>query len=160
MFGKSDREVANAYMDKVVEALQKGDKDALKAMFSKNAIEEAENFDESIDDLFDFFQGDFVSYNDWGALSVEEGKNDDGTGRNWKEISSTYDVVTNKQEYRFAIIKNFVIDTANPDNIGIHSLYVILAENTDRQRAYWGDAKDTPGINFNKVYVRPNEATN
>lgn len=152
----NDKDVANAKMDKVLEAIKNKDKDSLKSMFSKKAIAEAENFDQSIADLFDFFQGDFVSYNDWTGPMVEEGRNDDGTGRNWKSTESTYDVDTSEQKYRFAI-KGFTKDTADPDNIGICSLYIIKKEDTNEKFAYWGDNKWTPGINFNKKNVIPDE---
>lgn len=47
-------------------------------------------------------------------------------------------------------------DTANIDNLGIHSLYIIKSEeDTDISFAYWGDGKDTPGINIGIKNVLP-----
>lgn len=156
-YSHDDQGDANAKMDKVLEAIKNKDKDALKALFSKKAIAEVENFDQSIIELFDFFQGDFISYNDWSAVGVEEGMNDDGTGRHWKCMDSTYDVETSKQKYRFAI-QDFTIDTADPDNVGIYSLYIIkMEDDTDQNFAYRGDGKYTPGINFNKKNLIPDE---
>ena len=44
-----------------------------------------------------------------------------------------------------------LLDTADADNVGIRSLYIIrLADDTDPQFAYRGDEKYTPGININK----------
>lgn len=154
MFGKKspgysdERSHANAQMDKVLEAIKNKDKIAFKALFSPKAIAKTEDFDQSIIDLFDYFQGDFVSYNDWGGPATFRGINDDGTGRNWKSIESSYDVETSKQRYRFAI-QDFIQDTADTDNVGIHSLYIIKTEDdTDINFAYWGDGKDTPGIHI------------
>ena len=43
-------------------------------------------------------------------------------------------------------------------NIGIWSFYIIkLQDDTDPQFAYRGDDKFTPGINFNKKNVIPDE---
>jgi len=148
----NDRDIANAKMDTVLEAIKNKDKDALKAMFSKKAISQAGNFDESINQLFEFFQGDFISYNDWGGPGAYEDRN---YGDIQKELDSTYDVTTSKQKYRFAI-KEFTADTVNPDNVGIWSLYIIKMEDTDPQFAYLGDGKDTPGINFNKINEQDN----
>ena len=143
-----DQAYANAQMDKVLEAIKNRDSDALKSMFSKKALGQ-EELDQSIIDLFDFFQGDFISYDDWSAINVEEGLNDDGTGRRWKALYSTYDVETNKQKYRIAI-QDFILDTADSNNVGISSFYIIKFENdTDPNIAYRGDDKYTPGINFN-----------
>lgn len=151
----NDESIANARMDKILEAINKKDKNTLKEMFSKKAITNSKNIDKSIDDLFSFFKGTVISINDWGGPGASEGMNDDGTGRNWKYIDSTYDVKTSKQKYRFAI-REFTIDTANKDNIGICSLYIIKEEDdTDPKFAYWGDGNFTPGINLNKKNVIP-----
>lgn len=147
-FNDTDEKTANSRMDKVLEAIKNKDKDALKAMFSKKSITQAEEFDQSITNLFDYFQGDFVSYNNWGGPMSEGGINEDGSGRNWKRIDSTYDVKTSKNEYRFAI-QEYIQDTADKNNVGVWSLYIIkMEDDIDPQFAYWGDGKDTPGINI------------
>jgi hypothetical protein len=143
----NDTEVANAHMDKILEAIQQKDQDALKTMFSKKAISEADNFDESIDSLFNFFQGDFISYKAW-ATGADQDKDH---GHTCKSLQSAYDVETSTQRYRIAI-KDFTVDTANKDNVGIYSLYIIKMEDTSEEVAYRGDGKWTPGINFNKKW--------
>ena len=51
--------------------------------------------------------------------------------------------------YRIAI-QSFTVDTANPNNVGIWSLYIIKAEDDeDPYSAYRGDGKYTPGIHIN-----------
>lgn len=158
-FNNNDQKISNARMDKILEAVKKEDKEALKAMFSKKAISQAEHFDESIVKLFDFFQGDFISYNDWSGPMAEGGINEDGTGRNWKKLYSSYDVDTSKQKYRLAI-QEFIQDTADVDNVGIWSLYIIkMKDDTDPQFGYRGDGMDIPGINFNRKNVLPKEDT-
>lgn len=149
-FATNDKKVANEVFEKVIEAIQNQDSTTLKSLFSDKALKEAQNVDESIDELFEYFQGEMLSYNDWGGPGVESGKNDDGTGRYWKRLNSTYDVKTSQDEYRFAM-EYISKDTADADNVGIRSLYVIkLEDDTDPQFAYRGDGKDTPGININK----------
>lgn len=154
-YSRDEQADANAKMDKILEALKNKDKEALKALFSLNAIAQTEKFDQNIIDLFDYFQGDFVSYNDWSAVNLDGGINDDGTGRNWKVLYSTYDVETSKQKLRFAI-QDYVQDTADANNIGIHSLYIIkMEDDTDPNFAYRGDDKYTPGINIGIKNVLP-----
>lgn len=145
----NDRSKANARFDQILTACKNQDEVALKEMFSKKSIDEAEDMDGSIRALLDFFQGEMVSYDDWGVLGADAGKNDDGTGRNWKRLRSTYDVETSEQKYRFAI-EEFTVDTADPDNVGIRSMYIIEAGNSDLEFAYWGDGKWTPGITIEK----------
>ena len=156
-YSHDDQGDANAKMDKVLEAIKNKDKGSLKKMFSIKAISEAKDFDQSIIDLFDYFLGDFISYNDWGGPGVHEGINDDGTSRNWKSIDSSYDVKTSKQIYRFAI-QEYTQDTANSDNVGIQSLYIIkMEDDTDPQFGYRGDNKNTPGISINIKNALPED---
>jgi len=146
-FNDNDQEIAASRLEKVLEAIKNEDTDGLKAMFSKNAIAQAENIDQSITDLFNYYQGDFVSYYDW-LPGAQGGINDDGSGRNWKELESTYDVKTSSGEYRIAIYE-FVQDTADKDNVGVWSLYIIkMEDDIDPKLAYVGDGKDTPGISI------------
>ena len=151
----SDNQIANARMEKVLEALQSKDESALKALFSKSAIADAKNFDGSIKSLFDYYEGNVISYDDKSALGVGETREN---GHRQKEFNSTYDVKTSERTYRFAI-QDFTIDTANPDNVGIRSLYVIkMEDDTDPLFAYRGDGKYTPGININiKNYIPPDD---
>lgn len=145
----NDTQIANNSFEEIIDAIQSKNENAFKGLFSKKAITEDENFDESVLALIDFFEGKIISYNDWGGPQSSQGKNDDGTGRNWKRLRSTYDVETSEQKYRFAI-EEFTVDTADPDNVGIRSMYIIKAEDSDLEFAYWGDGKWTPGITIEK----------
>jgi len=156
-FNDNDQKISDQKMKKILDAIKSRDKSAMKKLFSKKSIEEVKDLDGSISKLFDYFQGNFISYNDWNAVNADGGINDPGTGRSWKCLYSTFDVKTTKITYRFAI-KEFIQDTADPDNVGICSLHIIkMEDDTDKQFAYRGDGKDTPGINFNVKNVLPKE---
>ena len=153
----NDRSKSDKRFEQILDAIKTKNESALERLFSKKAISEAKDMNGSINELFIFFQGDVVSYNDWGGVASFGGKNDDGTGRNWYSIQSTFDVKTSKEKYRFAI-EEFTLDTADPNNVGILSLYIIkMKDDTDSQFAYHGDNKWTPGINFNIKNVLPDE---
>ena len=84
------------------------------------------------------------------AKRVDGGMNDDGTGRYWTAVYSTYDVETTQDQYRFAM-ELILRDSADVANVGIRSLYVIrLEDDPEPQFAYRGDGEDTPGINIHK----------
>lgn len=130
-------------------ALEQQDKDAVYDMFSKNTINSDSEFDKKIDELFDFIEGDLVSYDDWGGPGEDLEFNDE-----YKLLSRvhSFDVTTTKQKYRIAI-KEYVTDTADPDNVGICSLYIIKAEDDPNvDYSYGGDSSWTPGIHFNVVW--------
>lgn len=144
-FYLSDSQIINVQFDKVLESLEKGDSVVLKGLFSPNAIEQSENFDESVELLFEYYQGVDASYTDDGPLTAEKSQ-DYGIER--KVIDKTYDVTTTVDTYRFAI--SFVAtDNADAGNVGIWSLYVIkMKDDPEQDCAYWGDGKNTPGINI------------
>ncbi len=155
LFKKNERETANERFEALIGAIQNQDRVALKAFFSEKSLKESQNIEETITALFDYFRGDMLSYNDWGGLGSIGGMNEDGTGRYWKCLYATYDVETTQDKYRFAM-EYMLLDTADADNVGIRSLYIIrLADDTDPQFAYRGDEKYTPGININKTSKIP-----
>lgn len=138
----TDGQTANKRFEQILKAIQDKDKSALKGLFCKQALADAKDIDESITNLFDFFQGEVVSCDDWGGPGVDELRE---YGQRTKEVRSTYDVETSEQKYRFAI-KEFTVDTIHPENVGVYSLYIINAKDTDEKFAYGGDGNWTPGI--------------
>ena len=143
-----DESIANKQFEKLIDAIQTQDIDAVRALFSENALKEAENADESIRDLFDYFQGELISYNDWGGPGVTAEME---YGDYQKIYDSTYDFETTQDKYRLAM-KIITADTTDTGNVGIRSLYIIRFEDDTRTDfAYRGDRKHTPGINIGKV---------
>ena len=144
-FMDNDQTHANEIFDGLLNVIKTKDKNKLRSMFAKNAINLTSDFEAQIDALFEYYSGVFVSYNDWAGPSVEYSREDD---EEIKIMYSTHDVDTGKEIYRIAI-RRVDIDTSNPDNVGIWSLYIIKKEyNEDLDYAYRGDGKDTPGINI------------
>ena len=137
-----DRSVANAHFEEILSAIKEQDGETLKSMFSKKALTEAVNIDQTIAELFQMMQGEVQSYDDWGGPTVDDSFED---GERWQSMLSYYDLTTDEQKYRFAI-KIYTIDTANPDNVGISSMYVINAKDSDLEYAYGGDGEWRPGI--------------
>ncbi len=131
----SDEAKANARLEKVIEAIKNKDKEALKAMFSKKALSEANDFDSSMDDLFNFFQGKVDLWKKSSGPTVFE-SNDHGEKK--KEVSSYYYVNTDKQKY-FFLLEDYPIDTDHPDNVGLYLLLAVKAE--DREKIYDGTQK-------------------
>ena len=133
-----------AIMIKVLNAIQSRDENALRKLFSSKTVEQVDGFNQSMEDLFDYYQGEYLSL-DWKGSGGGE-KWD--YGKKQKYIGFSYDVKTTKNEFRFSI-DYCSIDSADEDNVGIYSLYVIkMKDDTDPQFAYGGDGKETPGINI------------
>ena len=142
-----------AIMVKVLEAIQSRDEEALRKLFSYNTVTQVDGFDQSMVDLFNYYQGNYISL---------EWKGSGGSG-NWdygekKQCAGfSYDVKTDMDEFRFSI-DYCSIDSMDDNNVGIYSLYVIkMADDTDPEFGYGGDGKETPGINIGIKNVLPVE---
>jgi len=137
----NDDKTTDKRLEQVIEAISKHDKAALKAMFSSKALSGANNFDGSMDYLFDFFQGSVSSYNrDAGPLVDESTDHGDKV----KEVKTWYSVNANKQKYLFFLLE-YTEDTGHSDNVGLYTLRVIRAEDEKTQFRNWQDMK-VPGI--------------
>jgi len=57
-----DNENKDQLLDQVLSAIQNEDSGYLKSLFSKKALSEVDDFDSGVQRLFDFFDGDVISY--------------------------------------------------------------------------------------------------
>ena len=92
-------------------------------MFSKKALDEANDFENDADYLFEFLQG---TIDTWerdgiaGSESIEYGKKS-------LMIRFAININTNKEVYRLFVI-DYNTDTINPDNEGVYMLEVRTAD--------------------------------
>lgn len=138
MLNKEDEgKTADARFEQVVEAIKDQDKEALKSIFSEEALDETKDIDGGIDYLLGFIQGDIKS---WENIKWSSGDNADSGNSVIKEIRSWYKVSTDKNEYLFFLL-DYSKDTENPDNVGLYTLRAIKAVDKDTQFIYWQDMK-------------------
>lgn len=111
---------ANIRMKGIVSAINAQDAKKLKGLFSTQALEECEDIDSQIADLFEFLGGDIISWElDDGFSSgqkIEYGK------KQWI-IRPGFFVSTDKDSYFISLI-DFPIDTFNKQNKGLYSIMV------------------------------------
>ncbi|MDF2822205.1 MAG: hypothetical protein K0R15_2653 [Clostridiales bacterium] len=125
---------ADARVEQLIKNIKNKDKDALKAMFSKRALNEANDLDADIEYLFEFFQGSVDSWKQDSFTSEASIQN----GKKSEMLLTWYTVETDKDTYIFFLI-DYTEDLINLDNAGLYSLRVIKAENEDIQFTYWKD---------------------
>lgn len=126
--GNRDDAKANERLEQVIEAVKNKDKVAIKSLFSKKALSEANDFDGSVDDLFEFIQGEVDTWKKSSGPTVFESNNQ---GSKKKKVDSYYYVNTDKQKYYF-LLEDYPVDTNNPDNVGLYLLLVVKAENREK----------------------------
>lgn len=125
---------AEARMEQILAALKNKDTDAMKALFSKKALSEADDFEGQMDYLFDFFQGSVKSWKKTGLSSDKSIEN----GKKSTMLRSWYTVTTNKEKYRLFVI-DYSVDSINPDNAGLYTLRMIKGADEATQFTYWQD---------------------
>ena len=144
MFGRlynTDKQQANDQLQQIIQIAEARNTDAMRKLFSVDTIDSVEDINAQIQAFFEFYEGSVVSCTSSGPGSRAERNNN----TYYKEIFTTYDVSTTAGNYRIAFLF-CTIDSENAENIGIKSIYIIRAENSDMNYAYWGDKKWMPGI--------------
>lgn len=142
-FNNTNGEQADHMFSELIQTIEDKNTSTFKTLFSPCIIETQENFNDNISSLFDFYDGEMISFKRYGP-----GSNSFKEGNIYsKEIFASYDVITTKGMYRISILF-CTVDTQTPGNVGILSLYIIRAENSDTDHAYWGDDSWSPGINI------------
>lgn len=146
-FYDTDTSQAEAMLEDFLTAIASEKADAVKGLFSEHVQATAPNLDDNISALFQFFDGDLISYQRYGP-----GSSASKDGRSYqKKIFCSFDVTTTTGEYRIAFLF-YTVNNDEPDHVGLASVYIIRAENSDLDRAYWGIDNENdiwkPGINI------------
>lgn len=146
----SEHKMADQMMEDIATALDNGDADALKKLFSKNALQEATDIDQQISDLLNFYQGKMESFEGLLSSSTES-----EYGENvQKEIIGYYTLITDKETYRIAY-EYVPIEKNNSDMVGLKSLEFITQEfykdHIDTIGPYqWQASSKGPGVYMNQ----------
>lgn len=127
---------ADSRMEQLLETINNKDKDAFKAMFSKQALNEDNEFDNGMDYLFGFFQGNVKSWKRDRFTSETSSE----YGKKSVMLVSWYTVTTDKDKYMLFVI-DYTKDTINPDSAGLYTLRVIKAKDKETQFGNWQNMK-------------------
>lgn len=126
-YGKYDNEdyvgdIRRIYGENVLLALKTKDKEKLEEMFALS-VREQQFFDENLDRLFSYIDGEIVSYSrikdGSGGSEIREGETVD-----LHEALTIYDVMTDSGKMYEIMLYAYMIDENNPDNAGLHRLTV------------------------------------
>jgi len=128
MFKKpSDRELADARFEMILDAIENSDKDALKSMFYEKALSEVEDIDEEIEQLFALFPNGIDSWESMGAPQTFDSINH---GNKKKSITGRFYVNVGDKQYRFLFIDR-TINTESPDEVGLYGIDIVDEENRE-----------------------------
>lgn len=140
-YNLSEAEIADQYLEKLIGLVEDSDHVSLKELFSESKLTLVDNIDDQIDKLMHFYQGEMISYERYGPIS-RYGKEG---GHLFGIIRGSYDIETSEGIYRISF-KVCINDTEAPGEIGLHSLHIIKAEDSNMEFAYWCSSDAAPGI--------------
>ena len=131
----ADTQDAKEKFEKLIQCIENHDDDAIRILFSARKTANTDILDDSMQDLFAYYQGTMVSYYAPNGFGVHM----PGTGQKFYELS--YDVTTTETIYRMAVLW-CAEDPDDPGNVGIWSFYIIRYED------------DTPGSKYYRITGR------
>lgn len=144
---KDNEKIAYDTCAQIIAAIQQYDHAKFEALFSPAAQNEDDILDQEIVALFEFIQGEIVCFSNVSVIS-DYTKNHDARTTTMK---TSFHIETSTNIYYMAF-KECVVDTQNPQNIGISSLYIVDAAVWDSEYVYGGaDRQWMPGIHIDTV---------
>lgn len=126
----SYKKIANDKLEKMVMYIANKDTDSIKSLFSERVLNESTDFDDKLTELFEFVEGEVISWEASSGPTVFEARD---SGKTTREVDSYYYVTTDVNKY-FIIINDFQIDEVNASNQGINMFLVVLSD--DRLEVY------------------------
>jgi len=109
-------------------------------MFSPEALKEAKDIDDGIEYIMQFYKGKIKSKD--GTVVTSDSKNN---GEKTSELECYYTVTTDVVTYIVFFIDQ-VIDTKNPDNVGLYMLQIIKLSDEEKEFDWGGDKTRCAGI--------------
>lgn len=140
ILARDDKKYGEARFQKIIDAIEKKDKEELKKMFSPNALKEAKDIDGGIEYLMKFYKGKLLSKE--GTYKAIHLKND---GKKTIEMSYFYMVKTDEDKYIVFFIEE-AYDNKNPDNEGLYMLQIIKLSDREKEFDWGGDKTRCAGI--------------
>ena len=120
--------------DKIITALDDRDSDALKSLFSKNALKRTPEIDEQIKELMEFYKGKFVSNNHFDS-GASTGIRNEGV---WVYLSIRpiiKELKTEEEVYEL-LFSSVPIDDENPNDVGLWRVWLSI-KNDEKTVAEW-----------------------
>jgi hypothetical protein len=137
---RNDRKTANEMLFKIVELIEKKDKEGLKKLFSKQTLETANDIDGGIDYVMNFYEGNMISSDDNPCIVTSE-KSD--FGKKTIQLDCSYKIVTDKSTY-WVFFLYITKDTSHPNNVGLYRLGVLTED--DRNNVLNTEYHSTIGV--------------
>ena len=121
-------------IQKIIDALNAKDREAVKAAFSSSALDETGDIDGGIDYLFALIPDEILDY----AVNTHGENESIKHGHRTVVANANYTISTEFGKYVFYLME-YTIDTDMPENIGIYALRACKEEDKEQYFTYWED---------------------
>jgi len=145
----SEQQMSDQIMEEMIQALDARDSEALKEMFSKEALIEAKDLDQQIAEMMKFYKGKMVSYKGIASSQTNSENGEDVE----KDFQGHYTLVTDKETYQ-VLYEHKPIDRESPDKIGLSSLELITQAFFDKNKEEIGPYEWQADLNGPGVYTK------
>ena len=106
-------------------AIEEEDKEAIINLFSMTSIEEIENLDQELENLFAFIQGEYISWNST-SQSVSE------VNAGWTRMETSFILETTEETYMIAV-GDQKKNRQYPENVGTFTIRVVKEEDQGKK---------------------------
>jgi hypothetical protein len=137
----NEKKEADAMAQKIVDALENKDENALRNLFSAKALTEIEDFDKGSEYVMGLYQGGIISLgDDYPRVSDHFGP----PGRT-KMLESAYWVTTDQGSY-LLYFEYWIIQEQDPSAEGLYKIKLDTQETREAESFMGGGGYDRPGI--------------
>lgn len=137
----SEQQMADQMMEDIATALDNGDADALKELFSEAALEEATDIDQQISGVLQFYQGKKQSFEGDASSDTYTKYGEDIE----KELTGYYELTTDKEIYKICYIYR-VIDKEDSAEEGLSKLEIVKKSLHEQEDFHWQFYTSEPGV--------------
>lgn len=119
--GGNENQQGDARMEQIADAVNSQDADALKALFSSRALEQATDLDQRLNYFLSFFPNGGLT---WERDVVGSSAKVDSHGNETELLEAHYKVSADGNEY-WVLFKDFTVnESIDPQNVGLYGLGV------------------------------------
>jgi hypothetical protein len=137
-----EKEQTDEMAQRIVDALDAKDEEALRAVFSEKALSEADDLDEGIAYIFDQYEGVCIEYKNPGGRISEHF----GVPARTLVADPRLEITTDKGKY-VLYFELWVIQEADPEALGVYRMRLFDYEDWEEYAGYtYGSDSDRAGV--------------
>ena len=141
-----DNKLADICINNLCDGIKEKDKTVVKKTFSEKACSDAGNIEAHIDELFEFINGEFLSWDREESPIVEDYAE---AGKKAKREMFWFSLRTSEELYS-VFLSYYPIENINPNNKGIYSMLIIKDRDENTLEGSIDEWSTAPGIKIQK----------